>query len=469
MNIALKYRPDNFKDLVGQEVLVRILHNAFSMNRIPQSILLSGSSGIGKTTTARIIALCLNCTLGPTFEPCGSCTNCLAIKEARHPDVMEVDAASHTGIDDIKLILEDIRYSPISSKFKIYIVDEIHMLSNSAFNALLKTLEEPPSNVKFIFATTEIKKIPITIVARCQRFDLCNIPTTKIVERLKNIIEKEDYSVEPGVPELIARYSENSMRNALFLLNQVALYSKDNIISTVNIADVLGLVNRDIVFDLLQAVLDGDLQQAFIIFDKGSSVTDAVGIFEDLLRNIQSICRFLITKKHEDLITEYEANRIRELSVKKPITFLSRLWRVLLRGIQDVKTSTCNGVAIEIILVTLCHLSDLPAPEKVVKKLILQPQEQFDKILQLLKQNGQIYLYRQLCSNLQLIDCKPGYLALKAISEPDDNLRNNLKNCLDKITNYCWVITIDRCNIPAVKDILSTFKGAKIVNVENKE
>ncbi len=469
MNIALKYRPDSFKDLVGQEVLVRILKNAFSMNRVPQSILLSGNSGVGKTTTARIIAMCLNCISGPTFEPCGSCENCLAIKETRHPDVMEIDAASHTSIDDIKVILEDIHYSPISSKFKIYIIDEIHMLSNSAFNALLKTLEEPPTNIKFVFATTEIKKIPITIVARCQRFDLCNIPIAKIVERLRSIIEKENYFVESGVPELIARYSGNSMRNALFLLNQVALYSKNNAMSTADITNVLGLVNKDIVFDLLQAVLDGDLQKAFMIFDKGSSTTDPLSIFEDLLQSIQLICRFLITKSDEDLITEYEINRIRELSVKKPITFLSRLWRVLLRGIQDVKISACNGVAVEMILVTLCHLSDLPSPEEVVKKLTLKPKEQFYKILQLLKQNGQIYLYRQLCSNLQLIDCEPGYLALKAISEPDNNLCNNLKNYLNKVTNYRWVITIDRCNIPSIKDILSTFKGAKIVNVENKE
>ncbi|OEY86785.1 DNA polymerase III, subunit gamma and tau [Wolbachia pipientis] len=469
MNIALEYRPDNFKELVGQDVLVRILENAFAMNRIPQSILLSGNSGVGKTTTARIIALCLNCISGPTFKPCGSCENCLAVKDSRHPDVMEIDAASHTSIDDIKVILEDIHYSPISSKFKIYIIDEIHMLSNSAFNALLKTLEEPPSNVKFIFATTEIRKIPTTIITRCQRFDLCNIPIIKIAERLRNVIEKENYSIESGVLELIARYSENSMRNALFLLNQVALYSKGNMISTTDIMDVLGLVNRDIIFDLLQAVVDGDLHRAFVVLDKGSSIADVINIFEDLLRSIQSICRFLITKKHEDLITEYEINRIKELSIKKPIIFFSRLWRVLLKGMHDIKISTCNGVDAEMLLITLCHLSDLPSPEQVVQKVLLQPQQQFNKILELLKQNGQIYLYRQLCSNLQLIDCKPGYLALKAISELDNDFDNSLKNYLNKATNYQWVITIDRCNIPAIKDILSTFKGAKIINIENRE
>ncbi|GFQ64848.1 hypothetical protein TNCT_601811 [Trichonephila clavata] len=216
MNIALKHRPSSFKDLVGQDILVRVLENAFILNKIPQSILLSGSSGVGKTTTARIIALCLNCSLGPIFEPCGSCENCLAIKNSSHPDVIEIDAASHTSIDDIKVILGDICYSPISSKFKVYIIDEVHMLSSSAFNALLKTLEEPPSSVKFILATTEIKKIPITIIARCQRFDLHNIPVAKIVERLNDVAQKESYSIEKGALELIARHSGNSMRNALF-------------------------------------------------------------------------------------------------------------------------------------------------------------------------------------------------------------------------------------------------------------
>jgi DNA polymerase-3 subunit gamma/tau len=267
MDIALKHRPSSFKDLVGQDILVRVLENALILNKIPQSILLSGSSGVGKTTTARIIALCLNCSLGPIFEPCGSCGNCLAIKNSSHPDVIEIDAASHTSIDDIKVILGDICYSPISSKFKVYIIDEVHMLSSSAFNALLKTLEEPPSSVKFILATTEIKKIPITIIARCQRFDLHNIPVAKIVESLNNVAQKESYSIEKGALELIARHSGNSMRNALFLMNQAVLHSKDGAISTKNVTDILGLVDKDIIFDLLGAI-EGDLQEALSVFDK---------------------------------------------------------------------------------------------------------------------------------------------------------------------------------------------------------
>lgn len=494
MNIALKHRPSSFKDLVGQDILVRVLENAFILNKIPQSILLSGSSGVGKTTTARIIALCLNCSLGPIFEPCGSCENCLAIKNSSHPDVIEIDAASHTSIDDIKVILGDICYSPISSKFKVYIIDEVHMLSSSAFNALLKTLEEPPSSVKFILATTEIKKIPITIIARCQRFDLHNIPVAKIVERLNDVAQKESYSIEKGALELIARHSGNSMRNALFLMNQAVLYSKDGAISNKNVTDILGLVDKDIIFDLLGAILEGDLQKALSVFDKAIKTANPLSIFEGLLQTIQLICRFLITKEIDNAVTEHEKNRVKDLSIEKSLIFFSRLWKVLLKGIQDIKTSTCNDVAAEMMLISLCYLSDLPSPEQVVKKILSQnaqpenthnvgnEQQQnydFDKVLQLLRRSNQIYLYKQLCNNLQLIDCKPGYLKLKAVSKLDSNFCNDLKNYLNQVTQQEWVITVDTGYInrevsnlnyaPAVKDILDTFKGAKVVNIENKE
>ncbi|MFL3876615.1 DNA polymerase III subunit gamma/tau [Wolbachia endosymbiont of Trichogramma kaykai] len=508
MNIALKYRPSSFKDLVGQDILVRILENAFTLNKIPQSMLLSGSSGIGKTTTARIIALCLNCSLGPTFEPCGSCTSCLAIKNSSHPDVVEIDAASHTSVEDVRAILGDICYLPISSKFKVYIIDEVHMLSSNAFNALLKTLEEPPSSVKFILATTEIKKIPITVIARCQRFDLHNIPSAKIMERLNDIAQKENYFIEKEASELIAHHCSNSMRNALFLMNQAVLYSKDGTISTQSVTDILGLVDRNVIFDLLEAVLDSDLQKALLVFDNVVKTANPLNIFEDLLQTIQLICRFLITK---EIDTEYEKSRVKDLSAKKSLIFFSRLWKVLLKGIQDIKVSTCNEIAAEMILISLCYLSDLPSPEQVIKKILSQNVEQgnrqgrpvapsppvipvcdtgihvknkqqnydFDKILQLLKRSNQIYLYKQLCSNLQLIDCRFGYLRLKAVSNLNSNFCSDLKSYLNRATNREWVIIVDTSYMneevsslncaPAVKDILDTFKGAKIVNVENKE
>lgn len=509
MSIALKYRPSNFKDLVGQDVLVHILENAFTLNKIPQAILLSGSSGVGKTTTARIIALCLNCLQGPTFEPCGSCQNCLAIKSSSHPDVMEIDAASHTSIDDIKVILGDICYSPISSKFKVYIIDEVHMLSNSAFNALLKTLEEPPSHVKFILATTETKKIPITIIARCQRFDLHNIPVAKIAERLKEVAQKENYSTENGVLELIAQHSGNSMRNALFLMNQAILYNKDKTLSTVSVTNILGLADKDIIFDLLEAILDNNLKRALTIFDKGVNIANPLDIFEDLLQTIQLVCRFLIVKEIDNA---NEVDRVKKLSVKKPLIFFSRLWRVLLKGIQDIRSSMCSGIAAEMILISLCYLSDLPSPERVVQRVISQnaqksnkpPSEiefqrrsrgsneekevitssskqqnyDFEKILQLLRQDNQIYLYKQLYDNVELTYCTPGHLKLKALSRLDSNFHNDLRNYLNQATQQEWMITIDTNDkadnlnyayAPEVKNILDTFKGAKVVNIENLE
>ncbi|MGL9725585.1 MAG: DNA polymerase III subunit gamma/tau [Wolbachia sp.] len=488
MNIALKYRPSSFKDLVGQDVLVRILENAFTLNKIPQSILLSGNSGVGKTTTARIIALCLNCSLGPIFEPCGLCENCLAIKNSSHPDVIEIDAASHTSIEDIKVILGDICYSPISSKFKVYIIDEVHMLSNSAFHALLKTLEEPPSSVKFILATTEIKKIPITIVARCQRFDLHNIPEIKIAKRLNNIAQKENYPIEKGASELIAHHCSNSMRNALFLMNQAVLYSKDSAISTQSIIDILSLVDKDVMFNLLAAILDGDLQKALSIFDKATRTANPLSIFEDLLQTIQLICRFLITK---EINIECKKNQIKDLSTKKSLIFFSRLWKVLLKGVEDIKSSTCNDIAAEMILISLCYLSDLPSPEQAIKKVLVRQKDirntesaqqknyDFSKILQLLQQNNQISLYKQLYNNLQLIDCRPGCLKLKALSRLSSDFCNDLRDYLDQATEQKWVVTIDEGCVrkevsnsnyaPVVKDILDTFKGAKVVNIEDKE
>ncbi len=494
MNIALKYRPDSFKDLIGQDVLVRILKNAFTLNKIPQSILLSGSSGVGKTTTARIIALCLNCSLGPTFEPCGLCENCLAIKNSNHSDVIEIDAASHTSIEDIKVILENICYLPISSKFKIYIIDEVHMLSGSAFNALLKTLEEPPSSVKFILATTEIKKMPITIIARCQRFDLYKIPATKIVGRLNDIAQKENYLIENRALELIAHHCSNSMRNALFLMNQAMLYSKNGSISTEDVTEILGLVDEGIVFDLMEAVLDSDLRKALLVFDKAAKTANPLSIFENLLQTIQLICRFLITKEVDSSLLEHGKDRIKDLSARKSLIFFSRLWKVLLKGIQAIKVSSCNDIAAEMMLISLCYLSDLPSPEQVIKKILAQNTRQrdiynigntqqenydFNKILQLLRQDNQVYLYKQLCSNLQLVDCKPGYLRLKAVSQLDSNFCNDLKNYLDQVTQQQWLVTVDvgyinreisnLNHVPTVKGILDTFKGAKIVNIESKE
>lgn len=327
------------------------------------------------------------------------------------------------------------------------------------------------------------------------------------MERLNDIAQKENYFLEKEASELIAHHCSNSMRNALFLMNQAVLYRKDGTISTQSVTDILGLVDRNVIFDLLEAVLDSDLQKALLVFDNVVKTANQLNIFEDLLQTIQLICRFLITK---EIDTEYEKSRVKDLSTKKSLIFFSRLWKVLLKGIQDIKVSTCNEIAAEMILISLCYLSDLPSPEQLIKKILSQNVEQgnrqgrpvapfpsvipvrdtgihvknkqqnydFYKILQLLRRSNQIYLYKQLCSNLELIDCKFGYLKLKAVSNLNSNFCNDLKSYLNQSTNQEWVIIVDTSYMnrevsnlnyaPLVKDI-NTFKGAKVVNIESKE
>ncbi|WP_333023407.1 DNA polymerase III subunit gamma/tau [Wolbachia endosymbiont of Pentidionis agamae] len=479
MNIALKYRPVHFRDLVGQDVLARVLENAFGSNRIPQSILLFGNSGVGKTTTARIIALCLNCILGPTFDPCGSCENCSAIKDSRHPDVIEIDAASHTSVEDIKAILGDLCYVPMSSKFKVYIIDEVQMLSSSAFNALLKTIEEPPPAVKFIFATTEIKKIPQTVIARCFRFNLHNIPISKIEKRLEHIALLEGYNFEFEGLRLIASNSNNSMRNALFLMNQVMLYSKESKISYMSVTTVLGLTGMDSIFKLLGSILDGDPKKTISIFNEEINKNDPLEIIKHLLKTIHLVCRFIIMKRIDDIVIACEASEVKDLSKKQSIVFFIRLWELLLKGIQDIKSSVCSKTALEMLLIKLCYLTDLPSPEEVIKKILVKDKKQevnydFDNIKELLKRDNQIYLYSQVSNNVELIKCMPGSLRLRAISKLSDDFSEGLIGFLEKVTGQLWEVTIECSNqvisdSPEVNSILNVFKGAKVINIQKKE
>ncbi len=496
MNIALKYRPNTFQDLIGQGVLVQVLHNSFILDKIPQSILLAGSSGVGKTTTARIIALCLNCSLGPTPNPCGVCSSCTAIKNSRHPDVIELDAASHTGIEDIKVILENACYLPINSGFKVYIIDEAHMLSNSAFNALLKTLEEPLSNIKFILATTEIKKIPGTVISRCQRFNLERVQASNIIEHLSNIAKKESLAFEVDALKLIARNSDGSMRNALFLLNQAMLYSSEKEISASIVENILSLTDRETLFDLVLSLLEGNYVQTLITFKKACKNANSTSLLEELLQTIHLLCCFSITGVKNDTITEYEMRRIIELSKKKPLTFMLRLWQVLFKGIQNVKISSCSDSFSEMVLINLCCLADLPSPTQVVKNILTDKnnyrdlemlhnitKEQnekkdynFQEILELLDQNKQISLYKQLCHSVELISCNAGCLRLKPKVLLCEGFAAKLSQCLNALTKIEWYIVIDDYvdhvevsqNIPSVKKVLDVFEGAKIKNISKQ-
>jgi DNA polymerase-3 subunit gamma/tau len=297
--LARKYRPGSFAELVGQSAMVTTLTNAMAMGRLAHAFVLTGVRGVGKTTTARIIARALNCigpdgTGGPTPDPCGECPNCVAIAEDRHVDVIEMDAASRTGVDDIREIIDGVRYKPVSARYKVYIIDEVHMLSKNAFNALLKTLEEPPEHVKFIFATTEIRKVPVTVLSRCQRFDLRRVDAEVLESHLGAIADKEGAKVAPGALTVLARAADGSVRDGLSLLDQAIGQAADEVTAD-QIRDMLGLADRTLVFDLFDHVMKGEIATALDLFDAMyKSGADPVAVVQDLLDHTHWITRMKV-------------------------------------------------------------------------------------------------------------------------------------------------------------------------------
>ncbi|MGE5540421.1 MAG: DNA polymerase III subunit gamma/tau [Gemmatimonas sp.] len=379
--LARKYRPTTFAGLIGQEAMVRTLANAIRSGRLAHAWLLTGVRGVGKTTTARIIARALNCIGpdgkgGPTPEPCGVCDNCKAIAEDRHPDVIEMDAASRTGVDDIRELIEGVRYKPVMARTKIYIVDEVHMLSNQAFNALLKTLEEPPEHVKFIFATTESRKIPITVRSRCQRFDLRRVDAERLAEHLGRIAADEGVKTEPNALLLIARAADGSVRDGLSILDQAishaAALDGDGTVGEQMVRDMLGLADRGRVFDLLESVMAGDAGAALdILGDCHNAGADAVILLQDMLELIHWVTRVKITPAIADdvAVPEAERKRGRALADKLSLPDLTRAWQMLLKGLTEAQSAPHPVEAAEMALVRLAYAADLPTPADLVARL----------------------------------------------------------------------------------------------------
>lgn len=379
--LARAYRPRNFDDLIGQDVLVRTLTNAFASGRIAHAFLLTGIRGIGKTTTARIIARGLNCTGpdgngGPTTTPCGECANCKMILEDRHMDVIEMDAASRTGVDDIRDIIDMVQYAPANARYKIFIIDEVHMLSKNAFNALLKTLEEPPAHVKFIFATTELRKIPITIVSRCQRFDLRRIEIDRLSEHLANICEKESVTADAESLKLIATAAEGSVRDSLSLLDQAIAMSRDAqghvVIAELAVRDMLGLADKTRAFTLLEHVFTGKAAEAVQdvreLYQRGG---DPVQLLSDLLSLTHFITRISLAEALAQDVhySDIEQQRAKSLATKLDMAALTRAWQMLLKGLQEVKIAPQPLAAAEMILIRLAYASTLPSPDELIRKL----------------------------------------------------------------------------------------------------
>lgn len=372
--LARKYRPDGFDGLIGQQAMVRTLVNAFRSGRLAHAYMLAGVRGIGKTTTARIIARALNCigpdgAGGPTASPCGVCGHCRAIAEDRHVDVREVDAASHTGVDQIRELIDGARYLPATARFKVYIIDEVHMLSRSAFNALLKTLEEPPEHVRFIFATTEIRKVPVTVLSRCQRFDLKRIDTATLVSHFADIAARENVPIAEGALQLIARAADGSVRDGLSLLDQAIAHAHGDVDEDI-VRQMLGLADRTVIFDLFHAVMRGDIKAALALMgEQYVAGADPAVVIEDMLELTHWLTRIKIAPSACEApgVPEPERVRGRELAQGLGMAELTRAWQILLKGLGETRSAPVPIQAAEMALVRLGYAARLPTPAEALK------------------------------------------------------------------------------------------------------
>ncbi|MGB0748626.1 MAG: DNA polymerase III subunit gamma/tau [Magnetospiraceae bacterium] len=374
--LARKYRPDSFEALIGQQAMVRTLTNAIDQGRLAHAFIMTGVRGIGKTTTARLIARALNCigpdgTGGPTITPCGVCDPCTSIAADRHVDVLELDAASRTGVDDIREIIDGVRYRPTAARFKIYIIDEVHMLSRNAFNALLKTLEEPPAHVKFIFATTEIRKVPVTVLSRCQRFDLRRVEQAELAAHFKKVADLEGATIEDDALTLIARAADGSVRDGLSLLDQ-AIAHGGGTANADQVRSMLGLADRAQTFDLFDQVMEGKAPEALaMVAEQYRSGADPEEILRDLLNLTHWLTRLKLAPAagQSAEVPETERARGQKIAERLSLAALTRTWQMLLKGLDETRMAPSPLQALEMILVRLIHAADLPTPAEAIASL----------------------------------------------------------------------------------------------------
>lgn len=493
--LATKYRPVDFDALVGQDVLVRTLTNAINNNRIANAFLLTGIRGVGKTTTARIIARALNCigedgAGSATIKPCGVCSNCKSIIEDRHPDVIEMDAASRTGVDDIREVIDNTHYMPIAARYKIYIIDEVHMLSKNAFNALLKTLEEPPIHVKFIFATTEIRKIPVTILSRCMRFDLKRIDATMLANHLGNIASKENVTITKDALNIIAANAEGSVRDGLSLLDQVIAHEDGEITANL-VRSVLGLSDKSKVIELFTSLVKGDIAASFGLFDNlYKNGGDPVLIFNDLLEFTYLVSRMKAAPNVLPDITvpEAEMQNAAAMADNLEIAYLTRLWQVILKGLSEIKIAPDSFAAAQMIMIRISYMSDLPTPDIIIAQFEnnqlqhLEPKktalaevpvtqggadkkfvtiateakvvaddaalniriDNFAQLVDLFKKNGEILLYNWLEGNVRLVAFEQGRLEIAICDSVPADFAGKITDALRKWTGNRWVVVISK-------------------------
>ena len=475
--LARKYRPARLADLVGQDVLVRTLTNAFAADRLAHAWLLTGVRGVGKTTTARILARALNCTGedgardAPAAEPCGRCEHCAAIAADRHVDVLELDAASRTGVDDVREIIESARYAPARGRFKVYIVDEVHMLSTAAFNALLKTLEEPPAHVKFVFATTEARKIPVTVLSRCQRFDLRRVDAGTLAGYLAKIAEREGTEAEADALALVARAADGSVRDALSLLDQAIGDAAGGAVAEAAVRDMLGLADRERVFDLLESTLDGSLPRALDLFDaQHAAGADPAIVLEDMLALSHWLTRIKVAPElaADPGVPEAERVRARGLAEKLAVPELTLCWQILLKGLAETRMAPAPAQAAEMVLVRLAHAAALPSPAELARRLEggegapaapapapggraagaapkAAPKaapRSFAEAAQLFADRREAVLHDHLVNDVHLVGFEPGRIELRAEPGAPPDLAARVARRLESWTGERWTVAL---------------------------
>lgn len=499
--LARKYRPQNFDQLIGQDALVRTLTNAIQSGRIAHAFMLTGVRGVGKTTTARIIAKALNYTgpdgtSGPTTGPTDDCSVCRAIAEDRHPDILEMDAASRTGVDDIREIIDGVRYAPAEARYKVYIIDEVHMLSKNAFNALLKTLEEPPPHVKFIFATTEIGRVPITVLSRCQRFDLRRVDVETLTRHYQWVCAEENVDANGEAISMIARAADGSVRDGLSMLDQ-AIALGNGQVSAEQVQAMLGLADRTKLLDLTEKVLKGDCETALALMaDLYLAGVDPQSLLQDILDVTHLLSKFQAIKAPaatvEPNMTAQERDRAVGLAQGLSIPALGRVWQILLKGISEVQYAGNPQAAAEMVIIRLCYAANLPDPATLLKRLQdgtvvsagtsaaragassgsatlmsavsqgggaaqLRPVEvplpktvavannnltTAVDLVALLEQNGAMILASQVFHNVELVRLEAGIIEFKPTSDASPKLAQELGKKLTDITGQRWMASV---------------------------
>jgi DNA polymerase-3 subunit gamma/tau len=515
--LARKYRPQRFDELIGQDAMVQTLGNAIKRDRLAHAFLMTGVRGVGKTSTARLIAKALNCIGedgqgGPTIDPCGRCEPCVAIAEGRHIDVVEMDAASHTGVDDVREIIEAVRYAAVSARYKVYIIDEVHMLSKNAFNALLKTLEEPPAHVKFLFATTEVNKVPVTVLSRCQRFDLRRISAEQLAAHFAAVCRLEGVEAEPEALALIARAAEGSARDGLSILDQAIAHGSGGV-GADQVRTMLGLSDRGAVRRLLGSLLAGDAEGALgQVKEQYDLGVEPSALIRGLLESVHGITRAKVGGAQDPAQSLEEREAYSDWASRLGYATIHRIWQLLLKGLGEVNAAAMPLQAAEMALLRLIHASELPDPGALIEKLmngegvaaaapqapaaasqsaLMKAPASFAALVEMFAANGKPHLAQQLHDFVGLVRYAPPALVIRPTKPLSNDLVRDMSATLKSLTGETWTVTASDADAeptlleqekmaaerakqavletPLVKAAFEAFPGAELINYTTAE